>query len=101
MFSTNWCVLWVPHCCVELVFCVQLVFCVGVVVPSGSVSLEVVWATGDDLYLGKFGNLFSNWNADFPYPKWKALWWIAKDYGQSPAPPEHRSLHDYYAMNSY
>ena len=64
---SNWCVLRVPHCCV------QLVFYVGVVVHGGSVSLEAVWAAGDDLYLGKFGNLFSNWNADFPYPKWEAL----------------------------
>ena len=80
------------------VYCVVL--CKGSVVQGQDSVWEGIWAASDDLYLGHFSNLFDNWKDDIPYPKWEALWWIAKDQGQSLAPPRHPSLSQYYSRNS-
>lgn len=65
--------------------------------PSGGILWEAVWAAADDQYLGHHEKLFDK-ASDFPFPKWEALWWIAKDHGQSPPHARHSSHH--YAKNA-
>ena len=77
------------------VYCVVLYE--GSLVQGKDSVWEAIWAVGDDFYLGHFSNLFDNWESDdFPCPKWETLWWIAKDHRQSPPPPRHPSVSEYY-----